>query len=401
YDTLTRHALGNYQDLMWAVTLSPAMGLYLSMLKNEKADPETNLRPDENYAREVMQLFSIGLVELNPDGSVKRDAQGEPIPTYSQSDVEELARIFTGWNFNGATNWKWPQKNYLPMQPWYAYHDFDAKVIVGNTAIPAGLTPDDDMGWAIHTLFHHPNTAPFVAFRLIQRLVTSNPSPAYVQRVAAVFADNGAGVRGDLYAVAKAILLDPEARFGHVDQPQTFGKLKEPLLRQAALWRAFDARSVDGAFREWRPETEFGQAALRSPSVFNFYQPDHKPAGALGDLGLYGPEFQITTHAMITRTTNRMYERTFRSYPGFANANERTVTLNLAAELALASDPAALVDRIALLLTADGLSSASRDLIIQHVNGVSMTAGNLESGMQRVLEAIYLIATSPEGAVQR
>ncbi|HKX46060.1 MAG TPA: DUF1800 domain-containing protein, partial [Planctomycetota bacterium] len=392
YDVLATHALGNYRELLEAVTLHPAMGRYLSMLKNEKPNPAQNLRPDENYAREVMQLFTIGLVELAPDGTPLVDGFGDPLPTYDQTDVEELARVLTGWNYAGATSWKWPQSNWKPMEPWESYHDQDAKTIVGGAFVPAGQGAVADLEQALDVLFQHPNTGPFVATRLIQRLVTSNPTPGYVARVAAVFADDGTGERGDLFEVARAILEDAEAREGHLSMPSTFGKLKEPLLRQSALWRAFRAAPAVGPYEDWNPQSAFGQAALRAPSVFNFFQPSYSPPGALGDAGLLGPEFQITTHTFVTATTNRLYDRIFFAWPGYSGLDPDTIALDLAPALALAEDPDALVDLVALLLTGGELAPDSRALIVAHAADTALDAGNKPDGVQRVLEVLYLVS---------
>lgn len=397
YDILVRNALGNYRELLEQVTLSPVMGRYLSMLGNEKANVQLNIRPDENYAREVMQLFSIGLVELNPDGSRVLDGNNQPIPTYNQQTIENFARVFTGWTYADADSWHWPKGNFLPMEPWSNYHDFDAKTLLNGTMVPAGLSPQDDLDAALDNLFQHPNVGPFICRQLIQRLVTSNPSPQYVERVALVFADDGSGERGDLYEVAKAILLDPEARGGHESDPENFGKLKEPLLRQTALWRAFTAGSGNGAYQDGWPEGPWGQAPLRSPSVFNFYSPFYRPPGEMLDNDLYGPEFQITTHTLITSGTNRLHDLVLWLNDSNNSLDADDVYIRTGYERSLANDPAALVDHLDLMLMAGQMSADMRTVLINRVNGISMDDG----GFDRVVEAIYLIVTSPEGAVQR
>lgn len=400
YDVLTRGAFGNYRDLIEDVTKSPAMGLYLSHLRNRKGDPATGIRPDENYARELMQLFTVGLVELELDGT-PRLVGGDEVPTYTQTDIEELSRVLTGWTYAGSTRFNSGTRNMLePMEAFPEEHDDGAKTILGGVVIPAGLTPEEDLDAALDAIFAHPNVAPFVSIRLIQRLVTSNPSPAYVARVAAVFEDDGTGERGDLFEVVRAILTDDEARRGHETSPATFGKLREPLIRLAGIWRAFDARSQTGRIRYWNPQNDFGQAALRSPSVFNFFYPDFEPPGPVATAGLVAPEFQITTHTVITTAANEYEERILRSYPGFGGTNEHTMTLELGAELALAEDPVALVDHLDLLLMGGAMTDGMRSVLEAHVSGVDMDAGNKPEGMQRVLDAIYLIVTSPEGAVQ-
>ncbi|QDV07923.1 hypothetical protein Poly30_34580 [Planctomycetes bacterium Poly30] len=401
YDVLTRGALGSFRDLMSAVARSPIMGNYLSHLRNQKGDPVNHIRPDENFARELMQLFCIGLIELEPDGTPRLDGDGAEIPTYSQTDIEELSRVMTGWTYAGSANFKWGARDMIrPMEAWPDFHDDQAKTLLGGAVLPAGLTPEEDLEAALDVLFQHANVGPFIAFRLIQRIVTSTPAAGYVQRVAAVFADDGTGQRGNLEAVVRAILLDDEARTGHLTSPTTFGKLREPLVRMAGIWRTFGGAAASGHFRYWNPQNDFGQAALRSGSVFNFFYPTFEPPGLLQGAGLFGPEFQITTHTVITLTANEYYDRIYRAYPGFGNANEHTVTLRLDAELALADDPEALVDHLGLYLMAGQMSDDMRTALVAHVSAVAMDAGNKPDGMQRVLDTIYLIVTSPEGALQ-
>ena len=216
HDLLAINAFSNYRTLMAEVTLHPAMGVYLSMLGNEKPDAALNIRPDENYARELMQLMSIGLVELNLDGTIVRDAQNQPVPTYNQQVIEGFAHVYTGWNFAGAPSFDLARPNAFnqtaPMQLYPSHHDTGEKLLLNGVTLPAGQTGDQDLAAALDNIFNHPNVGPFVSIRLIQRLVTSNPSPSYVARVATVFNNNGQGVRGDLGAVVKAILMDEEAR---------------------------------------------------------------------------------------------------------------------------------------------------------------------------------------------
>lgn len=402
YDLLTRHALGNFRELIGEVTRSPVMGTYLSHLRNRKADPTTFRSPDENYARELMQLFTIGLVELHPDGSPVLDSNGDEVPSYEQRDVEELARVLTGWTFANSSTFLGGADDFIaPMESWDAHHDFDAKLLLGGQTIPAGLSPTDDLDAALDLLFAHPNVGPFLATRLIQRLVTSNPSPAYVQRVASVFGDDGAGVRGNLLAVATAILMDDEARRGHRDAPATFGKLREPLVRLAGLWRTFDAAAETGRYDYWNPQLELGQAPLRSPSVFNFFDPEFTAPGALRDAGLVAPEFQINTHQLTTSVANELARRVYEAYSGFAGADETTVTLDLTDELALADDPAALVEHLGLHLMGSAMDGEMKSMLVEHLTATPLATSNMPRGTQRVLDGIYLIITSPEGSVQR
>jgi len=396
YDILARDGLGNYRTLLEDVTKSPVMGRYLSMLKNEKADLANNIRPDENYAREVLQLFSIGLVKLNADGSPQLDAFNQPMPTYDQSVIENLAAVFTGWNYAGATNWDYPNENYLPMEPWEGHHETAAKTLLDGLVCPQGQTAQQDLTFALDMIFAHQNVGPFIGKQLIQRLVTSNPSPQYVARVAAVFADDGSGVRGNLFAVVKAVLTDPDAVTGNVDHPDTFGKLKEPLLRQTALWRAFAATFPGNKYKYYYPEDDFGQAPLRAGSVFNFFTPSFAPPGDIHDQGLVAPEFQITTDQGITSATNRFWDCIFNGYAGVSHPDSDKALLHLTAEIHMADDPAALVEHLNQLLMCGEMSQEMRGIVESMV-----TDTDAADPRQRVLEALYLIVTSPEYSVQK
>ncbi len=399
YDTLARDALGNYRTLLEDVTKSPVMGRYLSMLKNQKADLANNIRPDENYAREVLQLFSIGLVKLDADGTPQLDGSSQPIPTYDQSVVEGFAQVFTGWNYANADSWEWPDQNYLPMEAWEGYHETAPKTLLDGVVSPASQTAQADLTFALDLVFAHPNVGPFLGKQLIQRLVTSNPSPAYVARVAAAFADDGSGVRGNLFAVAKAILTDPEAVSGPTDHPESFGKLREPLLSVTALWRAFHASPPGGLLRYWYPDDDFGQAPLRAGSVFNFFRPDYQPPGEVQQADLVAPEFQITTEQRITTGTNRFWECVFEGYAGVSNPQPDTELLHLDSEIALALDPPALVERLNQLLMSGQMSQEMKDIVVSMVEDTDATSST--GRRQRVLEALYLIVTSPEFSVQK
>ena len=397
YDLLARNAFGNYRTLLEAVTLSPAMGVYLSHVRNEKPDLARNIRPDENYAREVMQLFSIGLVELNRDGTARVDTAGVGIPTYTQEIIEGYAHVFTGWTYARAPSWRNPGRNMVePMEPFEEYHDTGAKSLLNSVQVPPGGTARADLEIALNSIANHPNVPPFVCKQLIQRLVTSNPTPAYVERVARVFEDDGTGERGDLGAVVRAILLDEEARRGWSTLPQRFGKLREPLLRQTALWRAFNARSGVPFYLYPNPERDFQQAPLRSPSVFNFYRPDYAPAGEITTAGLAAPELQITNESTMTATTNRLQLSVFNRYIGASGTDNDDVLIDITREKALAGDPTALVDHLDLLLLSGRMTPGMRGTVTQHVN-----ATPLGDGTQRALEAIFLIVSSPEFAFQR
>ena len=249
YDILVKNAFGNYRDLLEEVTLSPIMGIYLSMLGNEKPNLDLNIRPDENYAREVMQLFSIGLVKLNIDGSIQLDSNNQPIPTYDQDVIKGFAHVFTGWGFANSASWYEPSYDVIsPMQAFEDFHDTADKQLLDGFTINSGGNAQSDLDAALDNIFNHPNVAPFISYQLIQRLVTSNPTSDYVEIVASIFNDNGLGVRGDLKAVVKAILTDDEAISENNLRSDTFGKLKEPLLRFSQMWRAFEASADSGTY---------------------------------------------------------------------------------------------------------------------------------------------------------
>ena len=353
YDMLARNAFGNYRELIEEVTLHPAMGVYLSMLGNEKPDPVNNIRPDENYARELMQLFSIGLVELNIDGTVRTDGQGQPIPTYDQSVIEGFAHVYTGWTYAGAPQFRGAQPNLLnqviPMQLWQSFHDTGSKALLNGFVVPAGQPGERDLAMALDNVFNHPNVGPFMAIRLIQRLTTSNPSPQYVERVARVFNDNGAGVRGDLGAVIKAVLLDPEARSN--PNSATDGKIKEPLLRLTQLFKAYDATSQSGRYPLGFAYIVFGQGPLQSPSVFNFFSPFYAPPGEISNSGLVAPELEIATEYLNTYITNYFFYQVF----GLNQTNQELepddVYIDFSAEMAIAADVDAPVSYTHLTLT--------------------------------------------------
>jgi len=312
YDMLGANAFGNFRTLLEQVSLHPAMGVYLTWIANQKADPNTGRHPDQNYARESMQLMTIGLYQLNPDGTQKLDASGQPIPTYTAADIAGLADVFTGysWYSPNPTNTtflgtrKDPNAIITPMIAYPSFHATTAKTFLGTT-IPASATADPagDLRIALDTLFNHPNVGPFISRQLIQRLVTSNPSPAYVGRVAAVFANDGKGVRGNLGAVVQAILLDAEARTtsSAVADPN-FGKLREPVIRMANWMRAFNAQSASGGWLQTSTaaNTSLAQAPLTSSSVFNFFRPGYvAPGTKTGKLGYVAPEFQIADEVSV------------------------------------------------------------------------------------------------------
>ncbi len=400
YDTLLAHSFGNYRDLLRAVTLHPCMGMYLSHLGNRKPDAANGIHPDENYAREVMQLFTIGLWELNPDGTRALDPAGQPVPTYDNGDITEFARIFTGLAFGGpdsANFGLWPRSFVHPMKGWDAEHDLAPKTLLRGLTTPARTASPDDTGAAtladvdaaMDNLFQHPNTGPFVCRRLIQRMVTSNPSPAYLGRVAAAFADNGQGARGDLKAVTRAILLDPEARGFAVSEGPTFGKAREPFLRCVNFATAFNA----AAQVDWYVLDNFAldhfEEPLHAPSVFNFFLPDYSPPGALTQAGLAAPEFQLLNATSAVTGPNYFWNAALGGLHrwGFAKT-ERAVRLNLVQEMALTLPPGTPDDPNPSVTPLDPLPLLRRlDL--------SMTGGTLAPEQYRLLTAALARVHSP------
>jgi uncharacterized protein (DUF1800 family) len=392
YDMLITHAFGNYRDLIESVTLHAAMGDYLSMMANQKADPDNNRFPDENYAREVMQLFSIGLYELNQDGTDKLDSQGQLIPTYSQDDIENLARVFTGWHIAEKTKPWWGSKegNWLvPMVAYPDYHDDEQKVVMGNV-FAQGQTPEQDMAQAMDMLLNHPNTAPLVSKHLIQRLVTSNPSPAYVARISALFADNGSGVRGDLKTVIRGILTDSEALSGGDRTP---AKMKEPLIAMTNFFRAFEAKSADPTGRFHNSINTFGaygQSPLGSPSVFNFFSPDYAPNGEIAAAKDVAPEFEILSWNNFILTNNQLWTATGRTnYNGETNPSR--IVINTAPLEAIANDHEALIAEIERRLLSERMSDELREIVLEALEELRDTQQSL-----KVRNAIYIAVTSQE-----
>ncbi len=434
YDILVRHGLGNFRELLSEVSRSPMMGLYLSHLQNQRAWPEEHVRPDENFAREILQLFSIGLWHLNLDGTRRLDANGQPIPTYNQDVVENFARVFTGWNYAQADEWDYyfPEDQYLidPMTPYDqiqdweregGYHDRGEKWLLAypkdgvaaadwpRKRLPplvAGENAATDLNRALDVVFYHPNVGPFISRLLIQRLVTSNPSPEYVARVSRVFNDNGEGVRGDLFATVKAILTDVEARYGHLTRPRVFGKLREPLLRQTQLWRALHALPIDGNYlTDWYPEYFLAQAPMRSPSVFNFFGPEYAPPGEIADNGLVAPEFQITNETYVTRTANKILYSLFQGYLGSPYAGSEAMALNLQNLIDMADQPQKLLDYLDLLFMAGQMSADMREVLLSMLEQIPMENdwldGNNIPGTTRVVLLLYAVLTSPEYVIQK
>ena len=407
-DTLGLHAFGNYRNLLDAVTYSPMMGLYLSHLRNQKENLSTGTVPDENYAREVMQLMSIGVQQLNLDGKLKLDPVGNPIETYSNADVSGMARVMTGlsWagpdtsnsRFSGGGLSTSPDREILPMQAYDQYHSVSQKQFLGVTiSAQTVAATNNDIRIALDTLFNHPNVGPFIGKQLIQRLVSSNPSPAYVARVATAFNNNGSGVRGDMKAVIRAVLLDPEARTAATGNN---GKLREPAVRFVQWMRSFNASSRDGRFllgTTSDPATQLGQTPTYSPSVFNFFRPGYVPPNSkVGAAGLVAPEAQITNETSVAGYLNYM-RGVITSGIGTTTNGVRDIQADYSAELALAGNPDALIDRVALLLSAGNLSATTRASIRTAVASVNIGATTAATDQRnRVNLAVFLVMASPD-----
>ncbi|WP_435896009.1 DUF1800 family protein [Oceaniferula spumae] len=400
YDILLQHALGNYRDLLEDVTYSTQMGFYLSHLQNRKSDPSIDRFPDENFAREIMQLFTIGLWELELDGTQKLDSEGKPQPTYTNATITEMAKVFTGFGFGGpqATSFYAPVNGndfVYPMKMWDDEHEPGVKNIVNGVTIPAGQTGVEDVSDALDALCNHPNIAPFISKLLIQRFTCSNPTPSYVRRVASSWNDNGAGQRGDLKSVIEAILMDPEARTPSANGDAS-GKVREPFLRAVAIARAFKARNERSTptFPVWPGVflQDFGQRPLSANSVFNFYLPDHQPSGELRDRGLFSPELEIATHDRLIKTDNRIYSHITTGILPYGSDPIDYLKCDFSVPLSIAVDSASvpqLVDYLDDLLTWGMMSSTTRAAVIQATQAQT-------TPLARVQTAVHLIAESPD-----
>jgi len=420
-DMLGKDSFGTYRALLEDVTLHPMMGLYLSHLRNQKEDPSKNRVPDQNYAREVMQLFSIGLLQLNPDGTQVLSG-GVPVETYDNDDIVGLSRVFTGFSWGGPdkSNTRFqgngtqdPNREVLPMQSYPQFHSISEKRFL-TAVIPASATPDPngDLKTALDEIAKHPNVGPFIGQQLIQRFVTSNPTPGYVARVAQAFDSGrftsgswstGGGQRGDLRATIAAVLLDHEARTAARLGDPTFGKVREPILRAAHWMRAFNARSAGGAFLLGvtdDPTTSLGQSPMRSPTVFNFYRPGFVPSNTqIEAAGLVAPELQIVLETSVVGDSNFMRS----AVPnGMGSNNPRDIQPDYTAERALADNADALIDRVDLLLTAGMMSVDTRNLIRNAVNSVTIPASNQTTARQnRVNLAVLFTLSSSDYLVQK
>ncbi|ADE54004.1 DUF1800 domain-containing protein [Coraliomargarita akajimensis] len=398
YDQFIDEAFGNYEDLLLQVSLHPLMGHYLSSIGNQKADVSIERYPDENYAREIMQLFSIGLWELNLDGTQKLDGQGEPIPTYGNAEITELARVFTGVNFASSNfGGGWKDDGYYmttPMKLFASDHDFDAKTLVTGHVIPARAATDanalQDVEDAVYHLVRHPNTAPFVCRQLIQFMVTDNPTPAYVERVATVFQNNGSGVVGDMEAVVRAILMDDEARnpLEHLGT-EHFGHLREPTIRAMHQARVQQLdRFPNLLWWDWgNYVADSLQNPMGAPSVFNYFRPDFRMRGQIAEKELDSPVFGITDSYAAIAFPNRLWTLTTNGFK-YSNYDFPPDWSQLEP---LANDIPALLDRTSLLFCAGTLSAGSREILTTVLESTTDTE-------ERIELAVYLTLISPEGA---
>ncbi|MEM6890644.1 MAG: DUF1800 family protein [Pseudomonadota bacterium] len=419
WDLLNKHAFGSFRELLEDVTLNPAVGVFLDHAGNTRADPSSGRVPDENYAREILQLFTIGLLELNLDGSIKTNANG-PIETYTNADVEGLAKVFTGFDldYSGVEFFPDPRGRPSPIpdvkvirQPMTAdprkwlvpqstsTHSSDEKRFLG-TFIPPGTGPEQSLKRALDHIFNHPNVAPFFSLQLIQRLVTSNPSPGYIERVARVFENNGFGTRGDLRATFKAVVTDPEATGEQGLSDPRFGKLREPMIRFAQWGRTFGARSPSQTWqiRNLGDPGLLSQAPFRAASVFNFFRPNYiPPRSQAAANNLLAPEFQIVDESSV---------------PGYVNFMRRTIegtgfwTDDIAAdykyEVSIAHDANGLVNHLDLVLSGGQLRASSRELIKSAIEDVSINAGSEDDDrLRRAHIGVMLVMCSNDYLVQK
>jgi len=442
YDLLQKNAFGNYKDLLLDVTLSPAMGFYLSHLNNPKADTTQNIHPDENYAREIMQLFSIGLYELNLDGSRKKDNDGNDIPTYNNGDIKELARVFTGLGpgtLDPTMDIDWTDEAYFgldlyamnktePLVMYQDWHDTGSKSALNGLEIPAEMEGMAEIEMVVDFLYNHDNVGPFISRQLIQRMITSNPSQAYIQRVSTVFNNNGSGVRGDLGAVLKAIIMDEEARSCAAIMDPLHGKLNEPYLRATRSQMSFprvgyryedritftdyscsgmdtirvaeelvydDLKIWDNGYGIFE---DIKQYPMMSPTVFNFYLPDHQPVGEIQELGLVAPEFKIHDSSTAINFMNHAWMMAnpwynIYWYNWLEDSGIETIMPDYT-ELAeiYEDEPEKLINHLDIVLTNGKLSDSTRDAIRQLVKDMP----EWTESINRTRTVIYLFLISPD-----
>ncbi|QDT08805.1 DUF1800 domain-containing protein [Stieleria marina] len=439
YDMLLENSDDTYRDVLGDVTFSPIMGVYLSHLRNKKGDPANGVFPDENYAREIMQLFSIGLYELKQNGEYKKDAQGEDIPTYGNEEIKAFARLFTGLNYAGSTTVSNGSSNlHTPMIMHESGHDQDPKTLLQGVTLPATTDGVADINAGLDNLYAHPNVAPFISRLLIQRLVRSNPSKRYLGRVSAVFRDNGQGVRGDLKAVVKAILLDRECwnsiRITRVRSPLSIkvrgtgterSRMMEPVVMYASFIRRFgngvSVTHTDNDDNVTTPDSggwyklpgmgyNWSQQPYSSPSVFNFYSPNYQPAGPISSFTaskripnrtLYAPEFQLFDAVVANRMANR-YRNDIRDAKSDVNTvnnakagkEEIDVLLDFSTEEALAGDAESLVEHLDLTLCAGTMTNAMRNALVAAINDEPNA-----SNANRARGALLAVMMSPANVI--
>jgi uncharacterized protein (DUF1800 family) len=429
WDMLCERGFGNFRDLLEDVTLSPAMGNFLNTRGNKKENASGRV-PDENYAREVMQLFTIGLYQLNPDGTVQTDASGKALDSYTQDDVTNLARVFTGYDFDRSdqvetlvtrsdgTTFNVKSRDYTGKRMAFIAADhstLEAKFL--GATVPAGTPGPEALKTALNTLFNHPNLAPFFAKQMIQRLVTSNPSPAYVARVASAFVNNGLGVRGDLKATWSAIFLDDEARNPLNASSLTHGKLREPMVRLVQWARTFGFKSASGSWKlneTSNTSTRLGQSPLRAPSVFNFFRPGFVPPNtSIATNKAVAPEFQIVNETTVAGYLNYMQSLIRNgvsvrnpSVPQTVNDSAFPLIADMQAaytdELALVNDAAGLMDHVNTVLCAGRIGTTNIALMVTALNATAIAANSTAAQkLDRVAAAVYMAMVGTEYLVQK
>ena len=416
-DTLSVNAFGNYRDLLEEITYTPAMALYLSYLNNVKGDPATGRVPDENYARELMQLFTLGLIELNLDGTPKLDGGGQTIEIYDNDDITGLARVFTGLSFQGDRFFDVFEDLtalYKPLEMFPAFHSEIEKSFLGST-IPAGTGGVESIDLALDTIFNHPNMAPFLSRQLIQRFVTSNPEPAYVARVATAFEAGqyilpngttvGDGRRGDLKATIAAVLLDDDALQEPDVTPVEFGKVREPILRFTQWARAFGEttpNSGDELILGGGGDL-IGQHPFMAHHVFNFFRPGYiAPNSATGAAGLTAPELQIVNESTSIGYINFINSFIYDFSPTRTSDPDAGVNADYTGLFSLADDAQSLIDRLDLLLTGNRLEDSTKSEILNLMNEIPITAGTEdEDRYTRIVTSISMVMTAPGYLVQR
>ena len=417
-DVLHDNAFGNYRDLLERVTLHPAMGLFLAMLGNEKADPSKNIRPDENYAREIMQLFTIGLQELNQDGTPALDQNRDVVQTYWPVDIQNYAAALTGWYFADLEPYRFGSTFHsvewslrlAPMTSYDDYHQKTQKKLLRNYYVPAGASAEESLSAVLDSLFYHPNLAPFVSKHLIKSFVTSNPSAEYVGRVSAVFNSNETGERGNLGSVLRAVLFDPEARLPATEQPSTYGRAKDPLLRFVNFQRFFEVEGYDPDRREHLRRTP-SQEFLRAPNVFNFFSPTHVPNAKFAALDLVAPELQIlTSDALVQDSSYYAYMSTKEELEADTSATDQQkqywtyYELGDLPQIAEQQGTSAVIEYLDTYLTQGRLAESSKEALFARYDNeftTSLQTGNRGWFLGTFRQIIYQVVSSPEYYVQR